>query len=53
MVLVYVPARAEFGHPLQYPFQALQPAHDLSEPAALLYGLYTVVAADVYVAGGG
>jgi hypothetical protein len=53
VVLVYVPVRAEFGHPLQHPFQALQPAHDLPEPAALLHKLYTVVAADVYIAGGG
>jgi hypothetical protein len=50
---VYVPERAEFGHPLQHPFQALQPAHDLPKPAALLHRLYIVVAVDIYVAGGG
>jgi len=51
VVLVFVPARAEFSHPLQHLFQPLQLAHDLPGPVALLHGLYTVVAVDVYVAG--
>jgi hypothetical protein len=47
---VFVPARAKFSYPLQYLFKPLQLAHNLPRPAALLYRLYTVVAANICVA---
>jgi hypothetical protein len=53
VVLVFVPAGSEFGHPPGHLFEPLQSAHDLPEHVALLYGLYAVVAADVYAASGG
>lgn len=53
VVLVFVPTGSEFGHPPRHLFEPLQSAHDLPKPVALLYRLYTVVAANVYAASSG
>jgi len=53
VVLVFVPVGSEFSHPPRHLFELLQLAHDLPKPVALLYGLYTVVAANVCTASSG